>query len=199
MSNAAKPFTPQHAVPKGVVATRWWWVRHAPVREDGGCIYGQADLGCDTSDRVVFAAVDIPQAFGYTRIAGMPVVTGLYGLLLPLVAFGTFGSSRYLVVAADSATAAILRSGLNGTAPSASPRYVALASLVALLTAGFLLLARLLTDPAIPARKFRLPPTRSAIDPEMNLPAAYTIVPADAMAPSLTWAWFGVTPCCARS
>src|SRR5258708_29391448 len=40
-----------------VVATRWWWVRHAPVREDDGCIYGQKDLGCDTSDRVVFAAV----------------------------------------------------------------------------------------------------------------------------------------------
>jgi broad specificity phosphatase PhoE len=37
--------------------TKWWWVRHAPVREDGGCIYGQKDLGCDTSDRVVFAAV----------------------------------------------------------------------------------------------------------------------------------------------
>jgi MFS superfamily sulfate permease-like transporter len=93
---------------------------------------------------VVFAAQDIPQVLGYTRIAGMPVVTGLYALLLPLLAFATFGSSRYLVVAADSATAAILRSGLNGMAPSASPRYVALASLVALLTAGFLLLARLL-------------------------------------------------------
>ncbi len=57
MSDPAKPFTAQHAVPKGVVATRWWWVRHAPVREDGGCIYGQKDLGCDTSDRVVFDAV----------------------------------------------------------------------------------------------------------------------------------------------
>ena len=41
----------------GTVATRWWWVRHAPVREDNGCIYGQKDLGCDTSDRVVFEAV----------------------------------------------------------------------------------------------------------------------------------------------
>ena len=38
-------------------STRWWWVRHAPVREDDGCIYGQKDLGCDTSDRVVFEAV----------------------------------------------------------------------------------------------------------------------------------------------
>jgi sulfate permease, SulP family len=93
---------------------------------------------------VVFAAQDIPQALGYTRIAGMPVVTGLYSLLLPLLAFAAFGSSRYLVVAADSATAAILRGGLVDMAPAASARYVALAGLVALLTAGFLLLARLL-------------------------------------------------------
>lgn len=54
MSNTDKSV----AAPKaGVVTTRWWWVRHAPVREDGGCIYGQKDLGCDTSDRVVFSAV----------------------------------------------------------------------------------------------------------------------------------------------
>src|SRR6202789_940841 len=90
------------------------------------------------------AAMNIPQALGYTKIAGMPVVTGFYTLLLPLLAFAVFGSSRYLVVAADSATAAILRSGLAGMAPAASARYVALAGLVALLTAGFLLLARLL-------------------------------------------------------
>src|SRR5260370_4100124 len=57
MSNPTKPFVLQHAIPSGVVATRWWWVRHAPVREDQGCIYGQKDLGCDTSDRVVFEAV----------------------------------------------------------------------------------------------------------------------------------------------
>jgi alpha-ribazole phosphatase len=50
MSNPVKPSS-------AVVTTRWWWVRHAPVREDNGCIYGQKDLGCDTSDRVVFSAV----------------------------------------------------------------------------------------------------------------------------------------------
>jgi broad specificity phosphatase PhoE len=43
--------------PGKVVATRWWWVRHAPVRSDGGNIYGQKDLACDTSDREVFEAV----------------------------------------------------------------------------------------------------------------------------------------------
>jgi high affinity sulfate transporter 1 len=88
------------------------------------------------------AAMNIPQALGYTRIAGMPVITGLYTLLLPMLAFALLGSSRYLVVAADSATAAILAGGLSHLAPAASERYVALAGIVALLTAGYLLLAR---------------------------------------------------------
>jgi alpha-ribazole phosphatase len=48
MSNQEKP---------AVVTTRWWWVRHAPVRNDGGNIYGQTDIACDTSDREVFEAV----------------------------------------------------------------------------------------------------------------------------------------------
>ena len=90
------------------------------------------------------AAMNIPQVLGYTRIAGTPVVTGLYTLLLPILAFAVFGSSRYLVVAADSATAAILAGGISGMAPIASARYVALAGSVALLTAGFLILARML-------------------------------------------------------
>jgi sulfate permease, SulP family len=93
---------------------------------------------------ITLAAMNIPQALGYTRIAGMPVVTGLYSLLLPAVAFAAFGSSRYLVVSADSATAAIFAAGLSHLATPASARYVALAGAVALLTAAFLLLARLL-------------------------------------------------------
>src|SRR4249919_2334189 len=92
---------------------------------------------------ISLAAMNVPQALGYTKIAGTPVVTGLYTLLLPLVAFAALGSSRYLVVAADSATAAILAGGLSHLAPVASEHYVALAGLVALLTGGFLLLARL--------------------------------------------------------
>ena len=93
---------------------------------------------------VAMAAMDIPQVLGYSKIAGMPVVTGLYSLLLPLVAFAAFGSSRYLVVAADSATAAIFADGVSGTATPAGAQYIALACIVAVLTAVILLLARLL-------------------------------------------------------
>jgi SulP family sulfate permease len=88
------------------------------------------------------AAMNVPQALGYTRIAGTPVVTGLYTLLLPLVAFAALGSSRYLVVAADSATAAILAARLSQLAPIASEHYVALAGMVALLAGALLLVAR---------------------------------------------------------
>lgn len=92
---------------------------------------------------VTLASMNIPQVLGYTRIAGMPVVTGLYTVLLPLVAFATFGSSRHLVVAADSATAAIFSSSLSDMAAPASEKYMALVGMVALLTAGLLLLARI--------------------------------------------------------
>jgi len=91
---------------------------------------------------ITLASMNIPQVLGYTRIAGTPVVTGLYTVLLPLVAFAVFGSSRHLVVAADSATAAIFAGGLSRMAPAASERYMALVGMVALLTAAMLLVAR---------------------------------------------------------
>jgi high affinity sulfate transporter 1 len=92
---------------------------------------------------VTLASMNIPQVLGYTRIAGTPVVTGLYTVLLPLVAFAVFGSSRHLVVAADSATAAIFSTSLSPFAAPASEKYMALVSMTALLTAALLLLARL--------------------------------------------------------
>lgn len=96
----------------------------------------------DTVAGVTLASMNIPQVLGYTRIAGTPIVTGLYTLLLPLVAFAVFGSSRHLVVAADSATAAIFSSGLSEMAAPGTEHYMALVGALALLTAALLLLAR---------------------------------------------------------
>jgi sulfate permease, SulP family len=101
------------------------------------------EAGRDAIAGVTLASMNIPQVLGYTRIAGTPVVTGLYTVLLPLVAFAVFGSSRHLVVAADSATAAIFSASLSHMAKPASEAYMSLVALVALLTAGFLLLARI--------------------------------------------------------
>ena len=96
---------------------------------------------------LTLAAIGIPEVLGYAKIAGMPLVTGLYTMLLPMAAFAVLGSSRHLVVAADSATAAILAAALTGLAAVGSPEYVRLAGLAALLTG-----AMLLAGPAGPAR-----------------------------------------------
>ncbi len=93
---------------------------------------------------LTLAALGIPEVMGYTAIAGMPVVTGLYTILIPIAVFALFGSSRHLVVGADSATAAIMFAGLAGVATVASPQYVALAGAIALISGGLLLLARVL-------------------------------------------------------
>jgi len=92
---------------------------------------------------VTLASMNIPQVLGYTRIAATPIVTGLYTVLLPLAVFALLGSSRHLVVAADSATAAIFAGALSSMATPASEKYLALVGMVALLTAAFLLLARI--------------------------------------------------------
>lgn len=92
---------------------------------------------------VTLASMNVPQLLGYARIAGMPLVSGLYTALLAPIAFAALGSSRHLVVAADSGTAAILAAALSHIADPGSPQYLSLAATTALLTAGMLLLARI--------------------------------------------------------
>jgi high affinity sulfate transporter 1 len=102
-------------------------------------------IGPDIVAGITLAALGIPEVMGYTKIIGTPVITGIYTLFLPVLVFAIFGSSRHLVVSADSATAAIVAAGLASLSFTANmPRYVALTSLIALVTAGTLLLARIL-------------------------------------------------------
>ena len=93
---------------------------------------------------ITLAALAIPEVMGYTSISGTPVVTGLYTILLPIAVFALMGSSRHLVVGADSATAALLAAGLVMLASPGSSEYVALAALAALITAVWLVLARII-------------------------------------------------------
>jgi SulP family sulfate permease len=103
----------------------------------------RSQVPADVLAGLTLAALGIPEVLGYAKIAGMPVVTGLYTILLPMAVFAVLGSSRHIVVGADSATAAILAATLTGLAAAGSARYVKLAGLAALLAGGLLLLARL--------------------------------------------------------
>ena len=93
---------------------------------------------------ITLAGIAVPEVMGYTKIAGTPLITGLYTMLIPTTLFALFGSSRHLVVGADSATAAILASAMVGIAAIGSEQYMALAGVLALMAAGFLILARLM-------------------------------------------------------
>ncbi len=121
---------------------------HAPPRHRLPLLQGvlpidRSRIPVEVLAGVTLAALAIPEVMGYTTIAGMPVITGLYTILLPVLAFALLGSSRHLVVGADSATAAVMAAGLAGLAATGSKQYVALAGLLALMAAALLILARL--------------------------------------------------------
>lgn len=101
----------------------------------------KASLASEIIAGLILAAVGIPEVMGYAEIAGMPIITGLYTILIPLAIFALFCSSRHLIVGADSATAAVLSGTLVSIAAIGSPNYIALASTVALLCAILLILA----------------------------------------------------------
>jgi len=108
--------------------------------------YDRRLLSRDLVAGVTLAALAIPEVMGYTKIAGTPVITGLYTILFPAIAFAVFGSSRHLVVGGDSATAAILFAGIAGLGVAGlqpdTNQWLAYASLAALITGGLLLVAR---------------------------------------------------------
>ena len=96
----------------GSVEGRWrGWPRALPVLQ-GVLPIDRSRVPADALAGLTLAALGIPEVLGYAKIAGMPLVTGLYTLLLPMAIFAVLGSSRHLVVAADSATAAILAAAL---------------------------------------------------------------------------------------
>jgi high affinity sulfate transporter 1 len=128
-----------------MAATQTRRERRSPKILGGVLPIDPARLPVDIVAGATLAALAIPEVMGYTKIAGTPVITGLYTLLLPVLFFAIFGSSRHLVVGADSATAAILATGLVAMGQtSGSAQYVEMTSLAALMCAVLLIAARLL-------------------------------------------------------
>jgi MFS superfamily sulfate permease-like transporter len=110
--------------------------------------YQKSWLSRDVIAGITLAAVAIPEVMGYTSIAETPIQTGLYTVIFPTLLFALLGSSKLLVVGADSATAAVLAAGLAGLGVAGltpySEEWVAYCSLTALVVGGLLLLARVL-------------------------------------------------------
>jgi sulfate permease, SulP family len=69
--------------------------------------YKASFLPHDLAAGVTLGAVLVPVGLAYGELAGLPMA-GLYGSMLPLIAYALFGSSRQVVVGPDSAMAAIV-------------------------------------------------------------------------------------------
>lgn len=110
--------------------------------------YQRSWLRSDILAGATLAAVAIPESMGYSSIAHVPVVAGLYTIILPTAIFALVGSSRLMVVGADSATAALLASGIAGIGIAGlvpgSQAWLQWACLIAIVTGGLLALARVL-------------------------------------------------------
>ena len=90
-------------------------------------------LRADVLAGVSVAAVAIPIAIAYSKLAGVPPVYGLYASLLPLVAYAIMGSSRQLIIAPDAATCAIVFAVVAPLAGQDLARYILLTSTLAIL------------------------------------------------------------------
>lgn len=106
--------------------------------------YPRAYLRSDVLAGLTVGAVAVPASLAMAELAGVPVVYGLYGTLLPLAVYGLLGTSRQHVIGPDATLAAL-------TAVTVAPlavvdgepdpgRYVAFTAALAL-TMGLLLFA----------------------------------------------------------
>jgi SulP family sulfate permease len=103
-------------------------------------------------------AVLVPQGLAYGELAGLSPVTGLYTAVGALLLYGLVGSSRHLHVGPESSVSIVTAAYVGGLAAGEPERAAALASLLALVTAGFLVMgavlrlgvvARLLSTPVL--------------------------------------------------
>ena len=88
-------------------------------------------------------AMLVPQALGYSALAGMPSVNGLYAAVGALVLYWLWGSSRELNVGPESTVAIMVATILAPLAATGSEDYVALAATLAILVGLILLIGGL--------------------------------------------------------
>ncbi|CCH89351.1 Sulfate transporter [Modestobacter italicus] len=88
-------------------------------------------LRADLVAGVTVWAVLVPESLAYATIAGVPPVVGLYAAVPALLLYALLGSSRHLVVASMSATAALSAGIVGDLAEGGSDRYVALTTALA--------------------------------------------------------------------
>ncbi|MHB8681053.1 MAG: SulP family inorganic anion transporter [Acidimicrobiales bacterium] len=95
--------------------------------------YRSSFLGPDAIAALTLLVIAVPEQLATSRLAGMPPITGLFAFVAGTVLFAVAGSNPQLSVGADSTIAPLFAAALSRLAPTASPDYVALAGILAVL------------------------------------------------------------------
>ncbi|MEY8841944.1 SulP family inorganic anion transporter, partial [Cribrihabitans sp. XS_ASV171] len=106
--------------------------------------YTRGQFTGDVTAALIVTIMLIPQSLAYALLAGLPAEVGLYASILPLVAYGLFGTSRALAVGPVAVVSLMTASALAPLGLETISDYVAAAGLLALLSGVFLLAMGLL-------------------------------------------------------
>ena len=105
--------------------------------------YKASFLPHDLAAGLTLGAVMVPVGLAYGELAGLPLA-GLYGSMLPLLAYSLFGSSRQLIVGPDTAMAALVAVAVVPLAPGDPGRLALLAAALGAMVGGLCLLGGVL-------------------------------------------------------
>ncbi|MGE0573976.1 MAG: SulP family inorganic anion transporter [Reyranella sp.] len=105
--------------------------------------YKASYLPHDLAAGLTLGAVMVPVGLAYGEMAGLPLA-GLYGSMLPLLAYALFGSSRQIVVGPDTAMAALVAVVLVPMAPNDPARLMMLAADLGVMVGALCLIAGVL-------------------------------------------------------
>lgn len=86
--------------------------------------YKTKTLKKDILSGIIVALVSIPISMGYAQVAGLPVVYGLYGSLLPILVFSLITSSPQFVFGVDATPAALVGATLASLGKSWRRQYI---------------------------------------------------------------------------
>lgn len=89
---------------------------------------------------LVLTTMLVPVGIAYAVASGVPGIYGLYATIVPLLAYALFGPSRILVLGPDSALAALILAVVLPLSAGDPARAVVLASLMAVVSGGVLVL-----------------------------------------------------------
>src|SRR4051794_25773101 len=105
--------------------------------------YTGSRLRVDAVAGLTVAALSVPAAMAYAEVAGLPLSAGLYGLLLPVLAYAFLGSSPRVVIGPEGAVSLLVATSLAPLATAGSREYTALAAALAIAVGIVFVIARL--------------------------------------------------------